>query len=274
MSDAPSVNHAPPTAEDGDGSPSSASPSPKVRDRLPPIEATPVEEAVDVLADVLPAGDRERARQIIKTLMGWSGPLPPPDELREYGQAAPGAAELILADFQRRSELEIEATQHQMRTIDRELAMLEREQDLRLVESKADIATRIWVQRVGSAFTLLMLVGAFATAMFAPMQSDWARFALAGLWFLPLLVFGAAVLLRGRYSDNERDVMWKTLPRITGTTGRDRRRSRATADARRTEPAAALPDDSNAHGVKPRADADRVPDSVMDVRVHEADRVE
>lgn len=114
MSDATSEDQAPSAAEDGELSPSSASPSAKAPDRLPPIEATPVEEAVAVLAEVLPAGDRERTRQIIKTLMGWSGPLPPPDELQEYGQAAPGAAELILADFQQRSELEIEATRHRV----------------------------------------------------------------------------------------------------------------------------------------------------------------
>lgn len=272
MSDATSEDQAPSAAEDGELSPSSASPSAKAPDRLPPIEATPVEEAVAVLAEVLPAGDRERTRQIIKTLMGWSGPLPPPDELQEYGQAAPGAAELILADFEQRSELEIEATRHQMRTVDRELAILEREQTLRFDESKADIATRVWVQRAGSAFTPLMLVGAFATVMFAPVQSDWARFALASLWFLPLLVFGAAVLLRGRYSDNERDVMWRTLPRIAGTPGRKRKNPRATDSATRKEIAVTASEDSQADEGERQSDIGGNRGPMTDSRVYEDDR--
>lgn len=205
--------------------------------------------------------------------MGWSGPLPPPDELREYGRAADGAAQLILADFQQRSELEIEATRHHLRTIDREIAILEKEQALRSDESKADIATRIWVQRAGSVFTLLMLAGAFATMMLAPVQSDWVRFALASLWFLPLLIFGAAVLLRGRYSDNERDVMWNTLPRIAGRPGRDRRKPRAIDEARQKEIAASASNVTQTDGSERPANSEGVRDAIPDLHAYGDDRV-
>lgn len=111
-----------------------------------------------------------------------------------------------------------------MRVTDRELDLLEKEQDLRIQESSADISTRAWVQKAGSTITVLLLFGAFLTLMLAPTQSDWARVALAGLWFLPLLVIGAAVVLRGRYSDNEREVMMSTLPRILEASERENKK--------------------------------------------------
>jgi hypothetical protein len=178
------------------------------------IEEDPIEQAVDILSEVFPTGNREQTLRIVKALRGWSGPLPPPDELREYGLAAPGAVEIILADFERRSEIEAEATRHQMSSMDRELAIQEAEQKLRAKESDSDVGMRAWAQRAGVGFVILTCAGAGWTLAFAPIASDGARVAAAGLWFLPLIVFGVTVLLRGRYSDNERDVIMETLPRI------------------------------------------------------------
>lgn len=213
--------------EGGATTPPSGLDQPATKEHIPKVESDPVEQAVEVLAEVLPAGDLERARRIVRTALAWSGPLPPPSELREYGEVAPNAIEVIIADFQRRSEMDTETARHLMSVTDRELTLLEREQELRNRESAADISTRAWVQKAGAIFTVLVLIGAFVTLLLAPVRSDWARVALAGLWFLPIVVFGAAVVLRGRYSDNEREVMMQTLPRIIEASERNQRTSQS-----------------------------------------------
>jgi hypothetical protein len=145
--------------------------------------------------------------------MAWSGPLPPAEELAAYRDVDPELARVIARDFERRTDIEAEAARAELSLQEREMTLKEREQDLRIEESQSDIRTRDAVVSTGRLLVYALPVMAFLAMMFAPLDDAW-RVAAAGVFLSPFLVIGIVLLLRGRMSDPERDVLRDTLPKI------------------------------------------------------------
>jgi uncharacterized membrane protein len=209
-------------AEEGGGSspPSSAAPD-RGQERPPVIQA----DAIEALAEVLPEGDRARSLQIARTLLGWSGPLPPAGELREYNDLSPSILDAIIKDFERRSEIYDATARHDMEVEDRQLNLMENEQKLREKESEEDGETRAWAQRFSAFITILLVLAAIIVLLFAPIDSDWARVAAAGILFAPIVIIAAIMALRGRYGAEEGQVMREVMPKVAEANRKERKRT-------------------------------------------------
>jgi hypothetical protein len=131
--------------------------------------------------------------------------------VQEYGKVSETYVDAILFDFQRRIEDRSEITRADIRFRDRELSLKEREQAQRFKESDDDIEVRRSVIGFGKAFSVAVLVAILMVVFFAPV-SDSAKFvtatALVGLIAIPIV----AIVVRGRLTQNERDVYVTTLP--------------------------------------------------------------
>ena len=107
---------------------------------------------------------------------------------------------------------------------DRQMTCLERDQEIRQKESKADITTRNRVIFFGCTLLLLLLLAAVLLVVTAPPESQVVRAWVAGALIAAVTVLGAATLLRGRYGEKEGDVMMTTLPSFSRSGHRRRKR--------------------------------------------------
>lgn len=53
--------------------------------------------------------------------------------------------------------------------------------------------------------------------MWGPLDDDWAAVTAAALFLSPIVILASIVLIRGRMTDQERDMMQNTLPHIART---------------------------------------------------------
>ena len=197
-----------PRAVDGSGpDESSSGPVAVPREDEPSFAAEP-------MTSLLPPEFRAEAIRVVQRLQGWSGPLPPASELVEYDGAVPGTAAIIVEDFRRRSEADLAASQFEQSSYLRDLDYADREQQLRFRESAADIEARRFVLRFAVLFLSLLVGLGFVAAMWGPFESDGGRVFIATVFLAPILLLAGIVLLRGRITDNERDVYKKVLPEL------------------------------------------------------------
>lgn len=168
---------------------------------------------------VLPPEVLVEVRRIIRSLRAWSGPLPPADELAEYRDVRPGTEDIIVADFQRRSEIESTAIEHEQQLQLREFQLQEREQAIRDRESTADIEIRRTVVGFGQRFLPMLVIAAFLILLTGSFDSDPWRVAAASIFMAPITLLAAIVLLRGRMTESERDIYHSALRNTTTRRG-------------------------------------------------------
>lgn len=190
------------------------SPDPSVErtdDELPDnfIEST-LEELFE--SDV-PPEIRQILLRILSQKAAWTAPLPPPVLIDEYERIHTGAADKIFADFERRSQSEADLTQARIRALDQDSVLQLREQELRERESASDIRSRDMVIPWSLGIIFFCLIVAVAIVFLWP-ADQWARVAAALVFMVPVAAVMIVVSMRGRVSDNERDVMTKTLPQV------------------------------------------------------------
>lgn len=189
-------------------------------DSLVPVDAEIEVDDQDAEPAVPFAEIKAEAQRVARSMMAWSAPLPPADELEAYDKVESGFAQVIMRDFERRTDIEAEAARAEVVLQEREMALKEREQDLRVKQSDSDIATRDTAVSTGRILVLALPLLAFAAMMFGPFDDGYERVVAAAVFLSPFLVIGIVLLLRGRMSEPERDVLRDALPKIVEAIGR------------------------------------------------------
>lgn len=154
----------------------------------------------------------EQVRQQLMISASWSGRLPNPRDLREYEEIVPGSARDIIDEMLHESKIMQQSIDIDRETSQRMMSIMERQEDRFSEESQSDREVRDMVLNRISPL-LYAPVFLFVLVLFIP-ASDAVKITalavLAALYLVPL----SMALLRGRVSDNERDVM-KVVPEIT-----------------------------------------------------------
>jgi hypothetical protein len=76
---------------------------------------------------VIPLAEvKAEARRVARGMMAWSAPLPPADELAAYNEVEAGFAQVIMRDFERRTDIEADAARAEVDLQRREMALKER----------------------------------------------------------------------------------------------------------------------------------------------------
>ncbi len=185
---------------------------PQESDAIEPLEENPPKRLdPDVLDSSSPETEEEvQIERVLQRVLAWSAPLPAPEWLHQYDRDNPGASEIILRDFERRSELHAQAFDHEREMDLRAMALQEREQEDRHVGLLSDIDHRREVFRFARWYLVLLPILAFIVLMWGP--EGWVRAAGAGLFMAPIVILGVVIFLRGRMSTEETDVLKTILP--------------------------------------------------------------
>jgi uncharacterized membrane protein len=165
---------------------------------------------------------RQVALHVVEELKVWSGPLPPALELGEYDRQVPGTADLIVDDFKRRSLAATATLDADLRLSEREYDFKQQEQRLREDNARDDRLTRRNVQRFGVVVIPMIILLGFIVIMWGPFEDDWATVAAGGLFLSPVVILAAIVLVRGRMTSQESDVLTHTLPHLANRRQQDR----------------------------------------------------
>lgn len=150
-------------------------------------------------------------RVMTEQFMSWRGRLPRPEHLKAYNDIVPGSAEKIIDEMLTEANVLKQTVAIDERATDRTLTLLEKQEERRLEESRSDRDVRDRSMATINRL-LIAMVGMFVLLMLVPLD-PWSRSALVAGWIAFTVAPIVIVALRGRHSDNERDVMQK-LPDI------------------------------------------------------------
>ena len=122
-------------------------------------ENAAIEESRRAARRADPVSEHDHSIEIVSTR--WAGPIPPPDELRQYDDLIPGAAERIMRMWEAQASQRIQAENRRIDQDERRIAQDDRriEQDDRRIEIEGK---RVQVE---SKRGYLGLAGAFALAL-------------------------------------------------------------------------------------------------------------
>jgi uncharacterized membrane protein len=158
---------------------------------------------------------REFAHEISRRLMvasSWTGRLPHPSDLEKYDTLVPGAASKLIDEAIQPSVLAEKSIELDRDVSDRVFSLMERDQELRIEESRSD---RHFRQHVFSRFLPLFYLPLLIIilVLYAPL-SDWAKavivFAMLAAYVSPVCIS----LLRGRMTQREADTIQSLIPKI------------------------------------------------------------
>ncbi len=141
----------------------------------------------------------------------WVGQLPRPDRLREYEKIYPGAARLIIEHMAAPNKLMADSIAIDDKSTDEYWKWMNRQEDRFVEESRSDRETRDRSSAKSFVY-LYAILALFIVTIFAPLDTSvqiTSMIVLGGLALGPSLVSS----LRGRHSDNEREVM-KSVPEM------------------------------------------------------------
>lgn len=130
--------------------------------------------------------------------------------------------DFVFPDFRRPSELQAAAFEAKVRLDERHINFLDKDQEIRERDAAADIETRRFVLVFAQLFLLLLVLLGFVAFMWGP-ESGAVRVLGAALFIRPIPVLAAIVLLRGRITKYERDVIARCYPEWRGGETRSRR---------------------------------------------------
>ena len=146
-------------------------------------ENAAIEESRRAARRADPVSEHDHSIEIVSTR--WAGPIPPPDELRQYDDLIPGAAERIMRMWEAQASQRIQAENRRIDQDDRRIAQDDRriQQDDRRIEIEGK---RVQVESkrgyLGLAFgfaisLLLIAIGAYVVVWGNP----WVGVAIIGV---------------------------------------------------------------------------------------------
>ncbi len=145
--------------------------------------------------------------------MSWSGRLPRPQDLRDYDQIVPGAAKDLVDEILQESRLAQQSIDLDRDVSSRMLSIMESQHELETEDSRSDRSFRQQVF-INLRPLLYLPLGVILVVLFAPIV-DWVKAVICVAIMVAYTAPVCIVLVRGRMTDNESDVIKSILPEVT-----------------------------------------------------------
>ena len=154
-----------------------------------------------------PVSEHDHSIEIVSTR--WAGPIPPPDELRQYDDVIPGAAERIMRMWEAQASQRIQAENRRIEQDDRRIAQDDRRIEIEGKRVEVESKRGYLGLACGFAISLLLIaIGAYVVVWGNP----WVGVAIIGVDIAAIagiFVYGTNARLRA----SERKAAADSAPR-------------------------------------------------------------